>query len=180
MPNNEIAMLIRNAIQDQFKEVVENRKGDPKKMYKTINKVHNKDMQSTELSNINKDGKVLTMDSDTLEALNHHFVSVGTHLDKKITSRPDDDCIKFVVSVNNQMTLNTINMKNVIDAIGQLKNGKASGPDKVTIKLEKDAAKSIAYPIMCIFNSSIQTGLFLVYGKLQALPRSISEDLSQI
>ena len=56
------------------------------------------------------------------------------------------------------MTLNTINTKYVLDAIGQLKNGKAS--DKVTIKLAKDAAKFIAYPIMCIFNSSIKNEIF--------------------
>ena len=58
------------------------------------------------------------------------------------------------------MTFNTTNMKYVLDAIGQLKNGKASGPDKVTIKLVKDTVKFIANPIMCIFNSSIQNGVF--------------------
>ena len=51
-------------------------------MWKTINKVLNKDMQSTVLS-INEGGKVLTKDSDMLEALNRHFVSVGTNLAKK-------------------------------------------------------------------------------------------------
>ena len=129
-------------------------------MWRTINKVLNKDMQSTVLSNINEGGKVLTEDSDMLEALNRHFVSVGTNLAKKIISKPDDDCLKYVVSVNNKMTLNTINTKYVLDAIGRLKNGKASGPDKITIKLAKDAAKFIAYPIMCIFNSSITNGIF--------------------
>ena len=94
------------------------------------------------------------------EALNHHFVSVGTNLAKKITSKPDDDSLKYVVSVNNKVTLNTINTKYVLDAIGWLKNGKASSPDKVTIKLAKDAAKFIAYPIMCIFNSSTKNGIF--------------------
>ena len=48
----------------------------------------------------------------------------------------------------------------VLDAIGRLKNGKASGPDKVTVNLVKDAAKRIAFPIMCIFNSSITNGVF--------------------
>jgi len=95
-----------------------------------------------------------------LKALNHHFVSVGTNLANKITSKPDDDCLKYVVSVNNKMTLNTINMKYVLDAIGRLKNGKAPGPDKVTIKLVKDAAKFIAYPILCIFTSSIKNEIF--------------------
>ena len=46
------------------------------------------------------------------------------------------------------------------DAIGRLKNGKALGPYKVTINLVKDAAKFIAYPIICIFNSSIVNGVF--------------------
>ena len=119
-------------------------------MWKTINKVLNKDMQSTVLSNINEGGKVLTKDSDMLEALNRHFVSVGANLAKKITSKPYDDCFKHVVFVNNKMTLNTINAKYVLDTIGRLKNGKASGSDKVTIKLAKDAAKFIVHPIMCI------------------------------
>ena len=118
-------------------------------------------MQSLELSNSNKDGKVLTKDSDMLEALNHHFVSVGTNLAKKITSKPDDDWLKYVVSINNKMTLNTINMKYALDTVGRLKNGKASGPDKVTIKLVKDAAKFVAYPIMCIakISRSLNIGL---------------------
>ena len=116
-------------------------------------------MQSTVFSSSNEGGKVLTKDSDMLEALSHHFVSVGTNLAKKITSKPDDDCLKYVVSVNNKMTLNTFNTKYVLDAIGRLKNGKASGPDEVTINVAKDAAKFIAYPIMCIFNS-IKNGIF--------------------
>ena len=117
-------------------------------------------MHSTELSNINKDGKVLTKDSDILEALNHHFVSVGTNLARKITSKPDDDCLKYVVSVDDKTTLNTIDTKYVLDAIGRLKNGKASGADKVTIKLVKDAAKFIAYPIISISSSTIMNVVF--------------------
>ena len=129
-------------------------------MWKTINKVLSKDMQSTVFSNINEGGKVLTKDLDMLEALNHHFVSVGTNLARKITSKPYEDCLKYVATVNNKMTLNKINMKHGLDANGRLKNGKASGPDKVTIKLAKDAAKFIVCPIVCIFNSSITNGIF--------------------
>ena len=49
---NRVTKLIRNAVQDQYKEIVKNSKGDPKKMWRTINKVLNKDMQSTVLSKI--------------------------------------------------------------------------------------------------------------------------------
>ena len=58
------------------------------------------------------------------------------------------------------MALNIINKKYVLGAIGRLKNGKASGPDKITITLVKDAAKFIAYSVMRIFNSSITSGVF--------------------
>ena len=58
------------------------------------------------------------------------------------------------------MNMNTTDKKYVLDAIGQLKNGKASGPDKVTINLVTDAAKFIAYPIVFIFNSSTTNGVF--------------------
>ena len=67
---NRVTKLIRNSIQDQYKEIIEGSKGNPKKMWKAINRVLNKDKQSTVLSNINKDWKVLTKDSDMLEALN--------------------------------------------------------------------------------------------------------------
>ena len=36
----------------------------------------------------------------------------------------------------------------------------SGGPNKVTIKLAKDAVKFIAYPIICILNSSITNGIF--------------------
>ena len=49
------------------------------------------------------------------------------------------------------MALNTINMTYVLDAIGQLKNGKASGPNKVTIKLEKMLRNSLPTPL-CAFS----------------------------
>ena len=150
---NRVTKLIRNAIQDQYKEIVENSKGGPKKMRKALTKSLTEICKSAALSKSNEGGKVLTKDSDMLEALNHHFVSVGTNLAKKITSKPDDDCLKYVVSVNNRMTLNTINTKYVLDAIGRLKRmEKLQGPDKVTIKLAKDAAKFIASPL-CAFST---------------------------
>ena len=40
--------------------------------------------------------------------------------------------------------------KYVMNAINQLKSGKASGPVKVTIALVKDAREFIAHPLMLI------------------------------
>ena len=80
---NRVTKLIRNAIQDQFKEIVENSKGGPEKMWKTLTKSLTEICKSTVLSNSCEGGKVLTKDLDMLEALIHHIVSVGTNLAKK-------------------------------------------------------------------------------------------------
>ena len=53
-----------------------------------------------------------------------------------------------------------------MNATNRLEKGKASGPDKVTITLVKDAAISIAYPLMMIYNASLMNGIFPDVWKL--------------
>ena len=48
---NRVTKLIRNYIQEQNKVIIESSKGDPKKMWNTVNRVLNKDTQSPVLSN---------------------------------------------------------------------------------------------------------------------------------
>ena len=45
-------------------------------------------------------------------------------------------------------------------------SGKASGPDKITITLVKDASEFIAHPLMLIYNSSLANGVFPNISKL--------------
>ena len=58
------------------------------------------------------------------------------------------------------MIFKTANKTYVMNAINPLKNGKASGPDKVTVTLVKDKSKLIAHPFMLIYNSSLANGVF--------------------
>ena len=60
-------------------------------MWKAINKVLDKDSDSTEISSLYVQDKVLTRKRDIAQALNHHFVTVGPKLSSKIESRQDDD-----------------------------------------------------------------------------------------
>ena len=53
-----------------------------------------------------------------------------------------------------------------MNAANHLENGKASGPDKVTITLVKDACEFIVHPLMLIYNSSLAKGVFLDFWKL--------------
>ena len=49
--------------------------------------------------------------------------------------------------VNNEMPFKTVDKTYVMNVIKQLKNGKASGPEKVTETLAKDASEFIAHPL---------------------------------
>ena len=44
------------------------------------------------------------------------------------------------------MSFKTVHKTHVTNAINQLKNGKASGPDKVAVTLAKDASEFISPP----------------------------------
>ena len=54
----------------------------------------------------------------------------------------------------------------VLNAIRQLKNGKAPGPDKISTTLIKDAADVIWKPLTMVFNSSLKYGIFPDIWKL--------------
>ena len=94
---------IRYSIQDYYKGLIEKNKGDPKKKWKTINRVLGKDSKSTTLSGIEIDGKTLTKERDVLEDLNCHFASVGPKLARSIETIPSDNCLQHITPVNEEM-----------------------------------------------------------------------------
>ena len=58
------------------------------------------------------------------------------------------------------MTFKTINETYMHNAIKNLKNGKAAGPDKIPTTIIKDVGDIITKPLTMIFNSSLRNGVF--------------------
>ena len=129
-------------------------------MWKTIDRVQEKNVKSTTLSCIENNGQTLTNECDILEALNHHFVSVGLNLAKQTDVKPEDDCLKHITPVRDKIKFKAIDEEYVLNAICRLEEGKTAGPDKVSVTLVKGAAKSISYPLALIHNSSVKNGVF--------------------
>ena len=103
---------------------------------------------------------------DIAQALNHHFVTVGPKLSSKIESRQDDDPVGHLKSQTNDMALTPVDDATVLKAIKSLKNGKSPVPDKVSTMLVKDAADLICKPLVMIYNSSMESGVFPDLWKL--------------
>ena len=95
-----------------------------------------------------------------MEAMNHHFALVGPKLAETITSKPDDDCLCYITPESNVMTFKTINETHMHNAIENVKNGKAAGPDQIPTTIIKDAGDVITNALTMIFNSSLTNGVF--------------------
>ena len=73
--------------------------------------------------------------------------------------KSEDDCLKHITPVRDRMKLKAIDEAYVLNAISRLEKRKASGPDKVSVTLVQDAAKSISYTLALIINSSLKSGV---------------------
>ena len=124
-----------------------------------INKVLDKNVNTVSLSNLEIDGKCLTRERDVLEAINHHFVSVGPKLAEKIASKQGDDCLRYINSESNEKVFKYVEETYMANAIRKLKNGKAAGPDKVSTTIIKDVGDLVSKPLSMIFNSSLMGGV---------------------
>ena len=64
------------------------------------------------------------------------------------------------------MEFKTVDDVFILNAIKQLKNGKAAGPDKVPTTIVKDVGDLVSKPLSMIFNSSLANGMFPDIWKL--------------
>lgn len=86
------------------------------------------------------------MKSKIANAFNKHFVSIDPKLAEEIRTEPND--------------FRTVDIQYILRALTELKNGKASGPDRIPVGLVKDASEFITLPLTLIYNSSLTSGVF--------------------
>jgi len=129
-------------------------------MRQTISKVLDRSSNSQIPRSLTVEGKRLSRETDVLQALSHHFVSVGQNLAGQIQQNSNDDPLKHITQEESSISFTPVDCNYVRKAIQPLKNRKASGTDMVPIMLIKDVTDLISQPLTMIFNSSLRTGVF--------------------
>ena len=163
---NKVTKEIKVAIETHCRGLIEETKDNPKKMWKTINRVLDKSPQSITTSCLDVEGNRIKKEADIAEALNHHFVTVGPKLAGKVEQRINDDPLKYVVKQSSVMKFTPVSDIFILNSIKQLKNGKAPGPEKIPTLLIKDAGEVICKQLAMIVNSSLRHGIFPDIWKL--------------
>ena len=89
-------------------------------MWKTINKVFNKDQCSTTPRAVMYEGQLVKKQENIAEAFNNHFTSVGPKLADKIKTKVSDDPLKYIDEPTTvpdfefqSVTADTIKMKSI-------------------------------------------------------------------
>ncbi len=70
-------------------------------MWKTINRVLDRSASATSISSLNIDGRIVTGEREVAEALNQHFVTIGSKLNWQIKSKASRAMILFYTKLKN-------------------------------------------------------------------------------
>ena len=136
---NKVTKAIRDALQSYYLDIIDENRENPKRTWIAVIKVLNRDTNSVGVSSFDIEGRTLTREKNTAEALNQHFVTVGPKLAEKLESKNDDDPLIKINAQTKKLKFQFIDNTYVLNAISKLKNGKALGPDKISTRLVKDS-----------------------------------------
>eukprot|EP00794_Sanderia_malayensis_P004431 gene4431-5023_t len=93
---NKVTGELRMAVENYYRNSIDENANNPKMMWKTINKVLNKDQNSTTPRAVMYEGQLVEKQDKIAEAFNNHFTSVGPKLAEKIETKVSDDPLKYM------------------------------------------------------------------------------------
>ena len=166
---NRVTSELRRAVEGHYRSLIDENSNNPKEMWKTINKVLNKNQSSTTPRSVMYEGQLVEKQKEIAEAFNNHFTTIGPKLAEKIETKESDDPLKYVIdegpSTAPRFEFHPVDPSTIEKEIKKLKCSKSAGYDKVSVKLVRDAAGILCRPLAAIFNSHLKWVFFLTCGK---------------
>ena len=157
---------LRKITEKEYKprNLIDENSNNPKEMWKTINKVLNKNQHSTTPMFVMFEGQSIEKPNEIGEAFNNHFATIGPKLADKIENKDSDDPLKYLSNIGGSIAsyfeFYTIHPNTIEREIKNLKCSKSAEYDKISVKLVKDAAEILSEPLAIIFNASFNKGTF--------------------
>ena len=162
---NSYNKLIKASIQEYYTEEIYKNQGNIKLTWKTINDLMHKSKKSSNVSEIcNNYGSTIST-NDVPDAFNNHFIEIGKILSQNIPTAsvsPES----YINESEEEFTFGEITEQEVFQLLSTMSPKKASGLDKLPVKLVRLAAPFITKSLTVIFNKSISTGIFICDWKI--------------
>ncbi len=156
---NELNKLIKRTKADYFTNTINNCDNKPKQMWKTINKLTNKNSKTTIITEFKHESQSVTDVSSITNAFNTYFNEIGINLASNMeqSSRSPET---YLPNCNSQFQMQNTTVIEVYKILSSIDVSKSTGHDGISNKLLKDSADIISYSLSLIFNTSINTGVF--------------------
>ena len=156
---NSYNKLIKATIQQHYTTEIHNNQGNSKHIWRAINNLVHRGKKSSHVGEIrNKHGETIDA-NDIPNAFNSHFTDLGKTLLQNIPisyNSPES----FINELTHEFIFCEITEHEVFQVLSSMSPNKASGLDKLPVKLVKIAAPYITKSLTAIFNRSISTGIF--------------------
>ena len=184
---NKVNIALRQAKTDYFRTKISNQNNNPKEAWKTINNLLGRSPGNTVVNELKFNDTKITSPEEIANAFNTYFTDIGPNL---VSSIDDTDITfdRFVQPATSKMTrFKLVSHTKVVKLLNGLSNSKATGLDKISGKILKTAAPTIALSLTHIFNHAIITSCFPYEWKAARLlplhkkgPRDLPENYRPI
>ena len=157
---NIVSYTLQNDKKLYYRNLLLKQKHNPKESWQTINRILGRSQNKSNTITSLKVGENVISHSNTIaETFNEYFSTIG----EKIANSGDSGNIHFSSFVRKPPTnfeFNTVSVDKVLHSFLTLSSSKATGIDKIPIKILKLSANIIAPSMTKLFNYSILNGDF--------------------
>ena len=132
---------------------------DSRKTWQTINELTSRKSGKTSVASLKVNGLTITNPLELSNEFNNHFANIGPKLASEINC-DSGSYQRYLTATDKRFKLQPTNPNKVFSLLNKLDKSKATGLDKISVRLVRECADLICVPICDIFNQSINQGTF--------------------
>ena len=184
---NLVNIALRHAKAEYYRNKIAQQNNNPKEAWKTINDLLGRSSNETIVNELKINDSKITSNEEIANAFNEYFTNIGPSLANSI-DESNTSFKTFVKSAESKMDrFKLVSVGKVVKLLKGLSNCKAAGLDKISGKILKVAANTIAPSLTHIFNHGLISNCFPYEWKMARLvpihkkgPRNLTENYRPI